>query len=66
MGVRDTKVETDAEFAAIAHLRQWCHNTAVCPICLLATQIYGEGYKAAINFVASGEDDGPRRWKDRL
>ena len=52
--MRETKVETEEEFAAIAHLRQWCHNTAVCPICRLAKQVWGDGYKAAIKFVAEG------------
>ena len=30
---RDDRVETPEEFAAIAHLRGWCHDMNECPIC---------------------------------
>ena len=26
-------IETPEEFAAVAHLRGWCHDSGECPIC---------------------------------
>ena len=30
---RVTTADTPEEFAAIAHIRGWCHNSTECPIC---------------------------------
>lgn len=47
---RVTVVETAEEFAAIAHLRGWCHNSVECPICAA----YRRGQGEAVDEIASG------------
>ena len=36
MGARVITADTPAEVAAIGHLRGWCHDGSVCPICKAA------------------------------
>ena len=50
MPTRTDIVENDAEFAAIGHLRGWCHNGDICPIC----EAYRRGQADAIRKIAEG------------
>ena len=34
------RTRSEAEFVAVAHLRGWCHNSVVCPICKAEDRAY--------------------------
>lgn len=38
--------QTDEERALLAHVRQWCHNGAICPLCKAQNQVHEERQRA--------------------
>jgi hypothetical protein len=50
MRENEIRVETSEEFAAVAHLRDLCHDSNECPICTA----FRRGETAAINEIATG------------
>ena len=50
MRADEIRVETDEEFAAVAHRRGWCHDWAECPICTA----FRRDETAATNEIATG------------
>lgn len=45
---------TPKEWAAISHVRGYCHDGAICPICVATKEGEKVGYNKAIKMVAEG------------
>lgn len=48
--MRTVETKTEEEFIAIAHLREWCHDSSKCPLC----RAFLAGHSEAIRRIAEG------------
>ncbi|HET6285759.1 MAG TPA: hypothetical protein VFG15_03275 [Amycolatopsis sp.] len=59
------EVETEEEFAAVAHLRGWCHFGDLCAICRAERPLFAATHEARVSPETGGRPGSPATFVGR-